>query len=150
VMLVRQPTLPGAEEDVALQHYLARGTLTSLTGGQTAGGYLLSQGADSALEIHVQDAMLAADSGINPKLALCVEARATLVRSRDSQPHYSCPVRYRSPGRKFTEWAAHDAKLFRAELQKCYRDLGAAMTEQLIARGAVPPDRKLQPNFAGK
>ena len=149
VMLVRQPRLPGAEEDVALRHYLARGTMVSLTGGQTAGGYLLSQGADSALEIHVQDAMLAGNGGINPKLALCVEARATLVRSRDGQQLYSCPVRYRSQGRKFTEWAAHDAKLFREELQKCYRELGMAVTEQLVARGAVPPDRKPQPTFAG-
>jgi len=150
VMLVRQPQLPGAEGDAPLMHYLAHGTLTSLTGGQTAGGYLLSQGADSALEIHVQDAMLAGNGGINPKLALCVEARATLVRSRDGQHLYSCPVRYRSQGRKFTEWAAHDAKLFREELQKCYRDLGAAVADQLVGRGAVPPGRKLQPTFAGK
>jgi hypothetical protein len=150
VMLVRQPLPPGAEGDVALMHCAARGTLAVLTGGQTAGGYLLSQGADTALEIQVQSAVLAGDGGINPKLALCVEARATLLRARDGQHLYSCPVHYRSQGRKFTEWAAHDAQLFQEELRKCYRNLGTAMTDQLVGRGVVPPDRKPQPTFAGK
>jgi len=150
VMLVRQPLLPGVEEDSELMQYVARGTLASLTGGQTAGGYLLSQGADTALEIHVQDARLAGKEGINPKLALCVEARATLLRSRDGQQLYSCPVQYRSQGRHFTEWAAHDAKLFREELQKCYRDLSASMVDQLVGHGVVPPDHKPQPTFATK
>ncbi len=148
VMLVRQPLPPGAEEDAALMQIVSHGTLAALTGGQTAGGYLLSQGADTALEIHVENAMLAGNGGINPKLALCVEARATLLRSRDGQQLYSCPVQYRSQGRKFTEWAAHDAKPFREELQKCYRDLAAAMVDQLVARGLVPHDRAPQPTFA--
>jgi hypothetical protein len=150
VMLVRQPLPPGAEDDAALMQCAARGTFASLTGDQTASGHLLSQGADTALEIHVESAVLGGDGGINPKLALCVEARATLLRSRDGQQLYSCPVQYRSQGRKFTEWAAQDAKLFRAELQKCYRDLSAAMVDQLVGRGVVPPDRKPQPTFAGK
>ena len=148
VMLVRQPLPPGAEEDAALMHFVSHGTLASLTGGQTAGGYLLSQGADTALEIHVENAMLTGNEGINPKLALCVEARATLLRSRDGQQLYSCPVQYRSQGRRFAEWAAHDAKPFREELQECYRDLAAAMVDQLVARGLVPHDRAPQPTFA--
>jgi hypothetical protein len=150
VMLVQQPLPPAVKEDVALLQWAAHGTLAALTGGQTAAGYLLSQGADTALEIRVQDAALTGNGGINPKLALCVEARATLVRSRDGQPVYSCPVCYRSPARKFTAWAANDAKHFREELQKCYHALGEAVTEQLVARGVVPPDRKPQPTFAGK
>jgi hypothetical protein len=148
VMLVRQPLPPGAEEDAELMQYIAHGTLASLTGGQTAGGYLLSQGADTALEIHVENAMLAGKEGINPKLALCVEARATLLRSRDGQQLYSCPVQYRSQGRHFTEWAAHDARLFREELQKCYRDLSASMVDQLVSCGVVPPEGRPQPTFA--
>ncbi len=79
---------------------------------------------------------------------MCVEARATLRRSRDGQQLYSCPVQYLSPERKFTEWAAHDAKLFREKLRKCYRELSAAMVDQLVARGTVPPDRKAQPTLA--
>jgi hypothetical protein len=148
VMLVRQPLPPGAEDDAGLMQFISHGTLASLTGGQTASGYLLSQGADTALEIHVQNAVLAGNGGINPQLALCVEARATLLRSRDGQQLYSCPVQYLSKGRKLTEWAAHDAKLFRAELHECYRDLGAAVVDQLVGRGMVPSDSKPQPIFA--
>ena len=125
-----------------------RGTLAVLTGGQTAGGYLLNQGATTAVEIHVEDARLAGKEGINPKLALCVEARATLLRSRDGQQLYSCPVQYRSKSRHFTTWAAHDAKLFREELQKCYRDLSAIMVNQLVNAGMVPPGVQPQPTFA--
>ena len=148
VMLVRQPLPPGAAQDTQLMHYFARGTLVSLTGGQTANGYLLSQGADTALEIRVQEAALTGNGGINPKLALWVEARATLWRSRDGQQLYSCPAHYCSQSRKFTEWAAHDARLFRAELHKCYHELSAAMVDQLVQRGGVPPARLPQPTFA--
>jgi hypothetical protein len=148
VMLVRQPLTPGAADDATLMQCAAHGTLSLLTGSQTARGYLLNHGADAVLETHVQSAMLAGDAGINPKLALCVEARATLLRSRDGQPLYSCPVQYRSQGRKFTEWAAHDAKFFREELHKCYRDLGAAMADQLVAGCMVPPARKPQSTLA--
>ena len=148
VRLVRQPLPAGAEEDAALMQCAGRGTLAVLTGGQTAGGYLLNQGATTAVEIHVEDARLAGKEGINPKLALCVEARATLLRSRDGQQLYSCPVQYRSKSRHFTTWAAHDAKLFREELQKCYRDLSAIMVNQLVNAGMVPPGVQPQPTFA--
>ena len=148
VVLVRQPLPPGAEEDPELMHCAARGTLAVLTGGQTAGGYLLSQGADTALEIHVETARLAGKEGINPRLALCVEARATLLRSRDGWQLYSCPVQYRSKSRHFTAWAERDARLFRDELQRCYRIMSASIIKQLVDRGVVPPNARPQPLFA--
>jgi len=148
VMLVRQPLPPGAEEDAALMPCAARGTLAGLTGGHTASGYLLSQGANTAVEIHVEEARLVGKEGINPRLALCVEARATVLRSRDGQQLYSCPVQYRSQGRHFTEWAADDARLFREELQKCYHDLSTIMVKQLVNRGVVPPDDQPRPVLA--
>jgi hypothetical protein len=150
VMVVQQPPLPGAEEDADLRQYMQRGTFASLTGGQTASGHLLSQGVETALEIHVEDARLAGNGGINPKLALCVEARATLLRSRDGQQLYSCPLQYRSKARHFTTWAAHDAKLFREELQKCYHDLSASVVERLVRSGLLPAEGKPAPVFAGK
>jgi hypothetical protein len=146
-MLVRQPLPPGAEDDAALMQFVSRGTLASLTGGQTAAGYLLSQGTVSGLEIQVRNAVLAGDGGINPKLALCVEACATLRRAGDGQQLYACPVQYLSQGRKFTEWAAHDARLFREELQECYRELSATMVSQLVNCGVIPADQQPQPTF---
>jgi len=125
--------------------FVSRRTLAPLTGGQTATGYLLGQGAVSGLENQVQNAVLGEDRGINPKLALCVEACATLRRSGDGQQRCSCSVQYLSRGRKFTEWAAHDARLFREELQKCYRELSATMVSQLVNRGVIPADQQPSP-----
>jgi len=148
VILVRQALPPGAQGDVELMHCAARGTLALLTGVQAAGDYLVGQGAETSLEIHVENARLAGKEGINPRLALCVEARATLLRSRDSQQLYSCPVQYRSRARHFKTWAARDAKLFREELQNCYRDISASIVDQLVKRGVVPLSDKPQPVFA--
>lgn len=148
VVLVRQPLPLGAEEDAGLMQCAARGTFAVLTGGQTAGGYLLSQGASTGVEIHVEDARLAGKEGINPNLALCVEARATVLRSSDGQQLYSCPVHYRSKSRHFTTWAAHDARLFREELQKCYHELSAIMVNQVVNARVVAPGMPPQPTFA--
>ena len=148
VVLVRGPLLHGAEEDAALVQCVSRGSAVEFAGGQNAAGNLFSRRAETALEIQVQKAVLAGDGEFNSKLALCVEARAAVVRTRDGQQLYSCPVQYRGERRKFTEWAAQDAKLFRAELQKCYHDLGAAMVEQLVSRGAFPAEQQPAPVFA--
>src|SRR6185503_7350061 len=96
------------------------------------------------LEIHVQRAALSGGEGINPKLALTVEAQATLLRSRDGRQVYTCSAKYRSQRRTFTEWAAHDAQHFRNELQKCYGTLSAAIVEELVGRGVVPPAGRLE------
>jgi hypothetical protein len=123
-------------------------TLPSSSCRQVADAAGFDRDAGTALEIRVQSAGLTGKSGINPTLALGVEARATLLRTSDGRELYSCPMQYRSQGRKFNEWGAHDAELFREELRKCYHDLGAAMVEQLVGRGVVPPDRTPQPTIA--
>ena len=144
VVLVQQRSPPGAEGDGALIPCVARGLLASLAESQTANASRLSQGTDTALEIQVQSAALAGDRAVNPKLALCVEARVTLLRCCDGRQLYSCPVQYRSQGRRFTQWAAHDARLFREELQKCYHDLGATVVDQMVGHGPLPA---WQPTF---
>jgi hypothetical protein len=101
----------------------------------------VNQHAGTALEIHVRSAALKGNGDVNSSLALCVEAQATLFRADDGAELYSCPVHYRSEERKFTQWAAHDAQLFRQELQRCYQDVGASIVDQLVARGLIPPDR---------
>jgi len=101
----------------------------------------------TTLEIHIQRAALAGKGDINPKLALAVEAQATL-RSRDGRQLYSCPIKYRSEPLRFTQWASHDARPFRDELQHCYRAMSAALVDQMIRRGFVPPSRQPQPTFA--
>jgi hypothetical protein len=92
---------------------------------------------DKVLEIEVLSAALQGNGSINPSLALHLEARATLLRGDDGREIYSCPVHYRGHARKFTAWAAHDAKLFREELQRCYGQLSGTVIDQMVARGLI-------------
>jgi len=94
---------------------------------------------DKALEIEVLTAALKGNGGINPSLAVHLEARATLLRADDGREIYSCPVHYRGRAHKFTAWAAHDAKLFREELQRCYEELSGTVIDQLVARRLIAP-----------
>lgn len=105
-------------------------------------------GPDRLLEIHIVSAALKGAGGINPPLALCVEARATLLRAHDRQELYSCPVRYRSDERRFATWAADDARAFRSELAKSRRELGRAIVDQLADRQLIAPNRQPQVIFA--
>jgi hypothetical protein len=100
------------------------------------------------LEIRVLSAVLKGKDRVNPPLALCVEAQATLVRTQDGQELYSCPVHYRSAPRKFTEWGAHDAELFHQEMEKCSRELGGAIVDQLVSRRLITPDPAPYPTLA--
>jgi hypothetical protein len=94
---------------------------------------------DKALEIEVLSAALKGDGSVNPSLAVHLEARATLLRGDDGREIYSCPVHYRGPARKFTAWAANDAKLFREELQRCYGKLSGTVIDQMVARRLIAP-----------
>ena len=103
---------------------------------------------ETALEIQVLSASLRGKEGINPRLALCVQAQATLWRVSDGRPLGCFPVHYRSTERKFVDWAAHDARRFRQELEQCYRALGRALVDQIVPPGLLVPDRAQQPTLA--
>jgi hypothetical protein len=94
---------------------------------------------DKVLKIEVLSAALQGNGSINPSLALHLEARATLLRGDDGREIYSCPVHYCGRAHKFTTWAAHDAKLFREELQRCYGELSSTVIDQLVARRLIAP-----------
>jgi hypothetical protein len=103
----------------------------------------------TALEIHLERASLAGESGINPSLALCVEAQVTLRRVLDGAELYTCPVHYLSESRTYRQWAAHDARLFREELQRCYHDVGSAIADR-VSETARPPGRTHSPTVVTK
>ena len=48
-------------------------------------------------------------------------------------------MHYRGPARKFTAWAANDAKLFCEELQRCYGKLSGTVIDQMVARRLIAP-----------
>jgi hypothetical protein len=102
-------------------------------------GPIIRHAGDKALEIEVLSAALKGDGSVNPSLAVHLEARATLLRGDDGREIYSCPVHYRGPARKFTAWAANDAKLLRQELQRCYGELSGTVIDQMVARRLIAP-----------
>jgi hypothetical protein len=95
----------------------------------------------TVLEIQVGRAALTGAGGVNPSLALCVEAEATLLRVEDGLELYRCPVHYRGEKRKFDQWAASDARLFREELQQCYREVSRTIVARLVDEEIVTPER---------
>ena len=90
-----------------------------------------------ALQIHVVNARLIGKHGSSRLRALCVETRATIIRTSDGQELYSRPIRYRSSSKKLQDWAASDGLLFRQELGACSRQTAEALTGDLIRHGFV-------------
>jgi hypothetical protein len=97
--------------------------------------------ADSkiALQLQVVNARLIGKHGSSRTRALCVDIRATVIRTSDGQELYSRPIRYRSSSRKLKDWAGSDALLFRQELGACSRQTAEVLTGELIRRGFVTP-----------
>jgi hypothetical protein len=148
VMLVERPA-PTRRNGLAGMVTNARRVPVSLAGFRPVANDSRGRGADVALDIHVVNAALKGDDGINSPLALCIEAEARWIRTSDGQEVYSCPVSYRSEKHKYTEWAAHDAQLFREELQRSYREVGTAMGDHLVSRQIIVPERAPPPTLAG-
>jgi hypothetical protein len=139
VMLVSNPFPAGTAETKALTWSGSRLTPVTLRRGQSADEDLVDSSRGTMLELSVQKVALTGPGGSNSKVALCVEAQATLLPAQGGQQLYSCPLRYRSRERKLTEWAAKDGKLFREELQHCYGELGQAIASRLVNRRLVAP-----------
>ncbi|HEY5911154.1 MAG TPA: hypothetical protein VJA21_11180 [Verrucomicrobiae bacterium] len=97
--------------------------------------------SDTVLEIRVLRASLSGKEGINPHLALNVEARARVLRAADGVEIFSIPAFYRSREKRFCAWASHDARAFRQELDCCYREMGQAVAGELASRGLAPSSR---------
>ncbi|HXP63482.1 MAG TPA: hypothetical protein VN829_23465 [Dongiaceae bacterium] len=107
--------------------------------GIAQGGAVAGAGADTGLEIRVTDVRLARKQGFHARFALCLDAQATLLRLGDGQELYSCPLQYRSEQRRFADWTANDAGLFRQELGQCCREMDGALADELRLRGFVSP-----------
>ncbi len=119
------------------RHATAKSVPVNWSGDQAG----IPLGGDRLLEIEVLRAALKGGDGANPSLAVHLEARATLLRADNGREIYSCPVYYRGHARKFTAWAAKDARLFREELDRGYRELSSTVIDQLVARRLIAPDQ---------
>jgi hypothetical protein len=131
VTLVRKPFPAGQEREFSRMSCVMAGTLAWVPDGQTPATYLLSQGVDTALEVQLIHPALRSEGVINPPLAFCAEVRARLRRVADGQEFFSCALRYRSPRRKFVEWATDDARPLREEVERFCQVAAFRIVDQL-------------------
>jgi len=132
VVLVKKPLPEGVGPEFARLSCVRCATLAWLPKGQTARDYLASQGIDTALEIQILDPGLKGNGGVNPSLALSADVRASLIRVRDGRELASVPLKYQSKKRKFTEWAANDARLFREEIRRCDQTMAEEIAKEIF------------------
>ncbi len=115
-----------------------------------------SEGVDTILEVSVPVLGLVGPVGVNPPLQLVVQACARLIRTADGTTLYTLPpvathpLAYASPGRKFVEWGAEDARLFREELDRAYQTLAEKIVEELFLFHPGPGRRWRAPAVGGQ
>jgi len=94
---------------------------------------------DKLLSIEILKKALTGAGGSNPQLTVCLEARVTLQNARDGQVLQTSNVRYQGDALKYSQWAANDARRFRAELARGYAELSATALEQMVSSGWINP-----------
>lgn len=104
----------------------------------------------NGLELKVVHAALEGDGEINPPLALTVEVEVNLLQGGNPLQCISFPVRYRGESRHFKTWAAHDARLFKRELDRCKQDLAQTIVKTIIERNLLPSDSLVYPALASR
>jgi hypothetical protein len=92
--------------------------------------------ADTILELMAFEPGISGGEGTNPGLALCLGLRVRLVDVRTRQELYYDYLDYRSIRYRFVEWAADDARVFHAELERSLANLSSEIVAQLFIRPA--------------
>ena len=92
---------------------------------------LADKGIDTVLEVGLVGLRFEGE-GVNPKLTLVMNVRARLVRVQDETNVYSDNWTYSASGRKFTKWAADNAKQFREEVDRACQSLAEQIVKQLF------------------
>src|SRR5437867_3832471 len=92
----------------------------------------VDDGADTILEVSLRKLRFEGQGGVNPPVALRVEARTRLIRASDGTELYAESVEYNGSSFTFTQWAADEARLFREELDRASVNL-AERTVGLLA-----------------
>ena len=96
-------------------------------------------GIDSVMEIAVYRQAFRANDRINPPMSFDASIHVYVTRVSDGTTLFVSPLDYRSHSYRFKEWAAQNAKKFRAELKRIQRVIAEAIIEQSF----VPPRTEL-------
>ncbi len=75
---------------------------------------------------------------IDPPLALVLEARGRLIRTKDRTVLYDRTWSYQGGARTFTEWGAEEGKPFAEEFERAYAGLANQTVEHIFAPPATP------------
>lgn len=94
---------------------------------------LASVGFDSLLSVRVSGQWFEDANGLNPALTYSARVDVDVIRVSDGAVLHSGHLDYRGHQMRFTEWAANDAKAFRAETERARRAFAWAIMEQLFA-----------------
>lgn len=94
--------------------------------------------ADTVLELFLYEPNVSSPTaeGINPALGLSLGLRVRLLDARTGAELYYDYLDYRGPRHKFVAWAADDALVFRAELERCLAHLSREIVAQIFTRPA--------------
>ncbi len=90
--------------------------------------------ADTLLELMVYEPSVSGREGINPGLRLSLGLRVRLIDARSGRELYYDYLDYRGPKHTLVTWAAHDARLFREEIDRCLAHLSSEVVAQLFTR----------------
>jgi hypothetical protein len=94
---------------------------------------LTNAGCDSLLTVRVLGQWFEDAHGLNPALTYSARVDVDVIRVSDGTVLHSGHLDYRGHQMRFTEWAANDAKAFRAETERARRAFAWAIMEQLFA-----------------
>jgi len=96
-------------------------------------------GAGTAAEIRVTNVELERRPGLRARVALRLEARATLLRLSDGQELCSWPLQYLGQERRLEDWNGKARRSFQEELAHGCREMAAAVARELVSQGVVSP-----------
>ncbi len=90
-------------------------------------------GFDSLLSARVAGQWFERAHGFNPALTYSASVNIDVIRVSDGAVLHAGHLDYRGHQMRFTEWAANDAKAFRAETERARRAFAWAIMEQIFA-----------------
>ncbi len=90
--------------------------------------------ADTLLELMVYEPNVSGREGINPGLRLSLGLRVRLIDARSGRELYYDYLDYRGTKHTLVTWAANDARLFRAEIDRCLAHLSTEIVAQFLTR----------------
>lgn len=106
---------------------------------KTPYGTMAGGGFDSILEGQVTQVGLSTMTwGSDPPMELFLDVKLRLVRVGDDADLWSRSVKYRSPVRRFSEWAKDDGRLLKVDFDRAYGEVAERAVEEVFFLVPLP------------